>query len=360
MSRIDDDHDAVRQAERIAEQKRMEERHREGRKVADSAFARLVSDGQKQQGQAQRQSIHRGYVSEADAKFLERADSVSAERVKEDGGRILGGRWGTRSADRKPHVVLREWVARSPEEAESAKGFLEGKGISKELLKEQGERQAVLENQEQVKRQAEQATKLQRSDRAVSKQEFREQAEAGKKSALQTEGQLGARSAQAKTDTKKQAEAMAEARNAHAEEKGLHRRQTLDGKRLGKEAHEGLGTLLSTNPAFMEPAPIVRPKLTSDSERLRRIASEIAQKIVERVRVGTNKAGDAEFQIDLRSDVLSGLSLKVSASGGKISVVFSGSNKNALKSIEEQSEALRNALDVRGLTLADMKLEMIS
>jgi len=111
---------------------------------------------------------------------------------------------------------------------------------------------------------------------------------------------------------------------------------------------------------LMEPAPIVRPKSTGDSERLRRIASEIAQKIVERVRVGTNKAGNAEFQIDLRSDVLSGLSLRVSASAGKIDVVFSGSDRNSLKTVEEQSEALRTALDVRGLTLSNIKFEMTS
>lgn len=362
MSRIDDDREAVRQAERVAEQRRMEDRRRVDRQAGDSAFSRLVSDAQQQQGQVQRQSINRGHDSEADTKFLEKADPSSSERAKEDRERMLG-RYGVlakRPGDRETHAVLRELMGQSPEEAESAKLFAErNKTISRKQLEEQGARQAVLENQEQARKHSEQATKLQQSDRELSKAEAREQAEVGQKSASQTESQLGARSAQAKGDAGKQTEAEAEARSAHLEEKSAHKQQASDGKRLGKEAHEGLGTLLSTNPAFMEPAPIVRPKSTGDSERLRRIASEIAQKIVERVRVGTNKAGNAEFQIDLRSDILSGLSLRVSASGGKINVVFSGSNKNALKTVEEQSEALRNALDVRGLTLTDMKFEMI-
>jgi hypothetical protein len=111
------------------------------------------------------------------------------------------------------------------------------------------------------------------------------------------------------------------------------------------------------NPALMAPVPVAKPKPNTGSEKLRAIANEIAQKIVERVRVGTNGAGAAEFQIDLRSNVLSGLSIKLSAKNGKISAVFSGSDREVLKMIEEQSEGLKSALNGRGLKLEDLRFE---
>ncbi|MFP2932842.1 flagellar hook-length control protein FliK [Pyxidicoccus sp. 3LG] len=128
----------------------------------------------------------------------------------------------------------------------------------------------------------------------------------------------------------------------------------------GKDKKEGGAEMapgFRFNPALMAPVPVAKPKDTAGSERLRAIATEIAQKIVERVRVGTNAAGNAEFQIDLRGDVLSGLSIKVSAKNGKISAVFSGSNREVLKMLEEQRDGLKTALGGRGLKLEDVKFE---
>lgn len=128
----------------------------------------------------------------------------------------------------------------------------------------------------------------------------------------------------------------------------------------GKDKKEGgteMGPGFRFNPALMAPVPVAKPKDTAGSERLRALASEIAQKIVDRIRVGTNAAGNAEFQIDLRSDVLSGLSIKVSARNGKISATFSGTNREVLKQLEEHGEGLRTALSGRGLKLEDLKFE---
>jgi flagellar hook-length control protein FliK len=111
------------------------------------------------------------------------------------------------------------------------------------------------------------------------------------------------------------------------------------------------------NPALMAPVPVQQAKQTGGSEKLRALANEIAQKIVERVRVGTNAAGKAEFQIDLRSNVLSGLSIKVSSSNGRISAKFMASDKEVLKLLRDQSDSLKQALTGRGLTLDELKIE---
>ena len=127
----------------------------------------------------------------------------------------------------------------------------------------------------------------------------------------------------------------------------------------GKDKKDGAEAAASFrfNPALMAPVPVAKPKPTSGSERLRAIANEIAQKIVERVRVGTNAAGNAEFQIDLRNDVLKGLSIKLSTKNGKIHATFSGSDKEVLKLLEGQRETLKNALAGRGLTLEELRIE---
>ena len=49
--------------------------------------------------------------------------------------------------------------------------------------------------------------------------------------------------------------------------------------------------------------------------------------------------------------------MKVSAKNGKITAVFSGSDKGVLKMLEEQSESLKTALSARGLTLETLKTE---
>ena len=127
----------------------------------------------------------------------------------------------------------------------------------------------------------------------------------------------------------------------------------------GKDKKDGAEAAASFrfNPALMAPVPVAKPKPTSGSERLRAIANEIAQKIVERVRVGTNAAGNAEFQIDLRNDVLKGLSIKLSARNGKIHATFSGSDREVLKMLEGQRETLKTALAGRGLTLEELRVE---
>ncbi|MBM4381683.1 MAG: flagellar hook-length control protein FliK, partial [Deltaproteobacteria bacterium] len=111
------------------------------------------------------------------------------------------------------------------------------------------------------------------------------------------------------------------------------------------------------NPALMAPVPVAQKRDLAGSDRLRRIANEIAQKIVERVRVGTNRAGASEFQIDLRQDVLSGLSIKVSSRHGRISMVFAGRDGDTLKQLEAQADGLKEALSQRGLQLEQMKFE---
>jgi hypothetical protein len=108
----------------------------------------------------------------------------------------------------------------------------------------------------------------------------------------------------------------------------------------------------------MAPAPLATPRATLVSDKLRALATELAQKMVERVRVGTNELGNSEFQIDLRSEVLAGLQIRVSCGKGRrISASFSSADVEVLKQLKAEAEGLRKALTARGLTLDEIKIE---
>ena len=109
--------------------------------------------------------------------------------------------------------------------------------------------------------------------------------------------------------------------------------------------------------ALMMPPPLARPRETG-AGRMSSMTKEIVDKIVSRVLVGHNSAGNAEFRIDLKTNVLKGLSIKVSAGRGKkISAVFSGSDHEALAALKGASSELKDALRARGLTLDDLVFE---
>jgi hypothetical protein len=81
VSRVDDDRDAARVAERVAIQKRAEETKRKEGQAADSQFARLVQ-GQKTEAQkGQKQATEaKGVAKSAIARLLEKRKTTSPRR----------------------------------------------------------------------------------------------------------------------------------------------------------------------------------------------------------------------------------------------------------------------------------------
>ena len=58
-----------------------------------------------------------------------------------------------------------------------------------------------------------------------------------------------------------------------------------------------------------------------------------------------------------RSNVLAGLSINVSSRNGRIKAVFSGSDRDVLKMLEEHREGMKAALVARGLTVEELRIE---
>lgn len=330
MSRVDDDRQAARAAERQMEARRNEELQKNKKSTEQSTFKKLVGQ---QQTQAQ---VHQQKASEKDAdlgksviaSLLEGAEAKASDETK-----------GKRETQNSFTNKLKLKTA--------------GENVSQTSRNEGEHQQKVGEGSQQLDQQG---SKLAQTDKGNTARSL----EGRKADAAHTREALEERHEASELNASGGAGAAGGARGEKGDLKADADKggggQGGSGQKDGKDS-PAMQPGFRFNPALMAPVPVAKQKDVSGSERLRKVANELAQKIVERVRVGTNAAGKIEFQIDLRSDVLKGLSVKVSSHNGKIKAVFQGSDKDVLKMIEEQKEALTQALSSRGLSLEDFKVE---
>lgn len=305
MSRVEDDRQAERAAEVRAQEKRLQETKARQRQEGASSFSKLV---QQQKADAR---VAQQKAEQPPAQTL--AKSVLSRLQEGKGGDVRGVQRQTGKAEADSVLEGRQSeLARSAGETRAQQG-------------EQGVSRSRVESRE---------TDTRKSDETIQRRG--EESEQSNETAA-----AGAQASRGKGPIRT---------NADGGGKG--------GGGDGQEKKDGdIAPGFRFNPALMAPVPVAQPRTTAGSERMRAIANEIAQKIVERVRVGTNALGNAEFQIDLRGDVLNGLSIKLSARNGKIHAVFSGKDRDVLKLIEGQREGLKSALASKGLTLENMRVE---
>lgn len=304
MSRVDDDHNARRIQEQLA-LKRMNEQKLNEKKDEASRFSNRLATAKPQEAH-QQQDVRGEKRTVAQEAF---------DRLRAKAG--VGSSQEAQASREKPTT----FGGRLQQAEQQQQSVFKGRA-------ETGQAQEARNTE--VRREGDRETRNSTEDRNKSiSQSSDKQALAadGKADALRTEGERGGRGSGG------------------------------DSKDQGGGEREAAAASFRFNPALMAPAPVARPRETATSDRLRQIANEIAQKIVERVRVGTNSTGAAEFQIDLRGNVLSGLSIKISAKNGKINASFKGSDKEVMKLLQENAGQLRTTLAGRGLTLGDVSFE---
>lgn len=326
MARIDDDRESQRANERLLQEMRKQELRAKDKASADNAFAQRL---RKSQGEQQANARARNALDQA----AQGADALSFEALlleaaAESSGSDPGSQ--AQGSQREQQQSLAQKLRRG-DSREAEHG-----------LAEKGEDSSAASYAEGVKG----------GDR------LRADAGADGRAGDQRDSSRGLN--QKGEDLKQGAFAGKAARGAGPLETDQDGGSEQGGKGSGQDSKGGnpggVPAGFRFNPALMAPVPVAQAK-PAGSERLRALANEIAQKIVERIRVGTNAAGAAEFQIDLRSNVLSGLSIKVSGGNGKIRATFSGNDKEILRLLRDQAETLKAALGGRGLTLEELKIE---
>lgn len=334
MSRIDDaDRQAQRAAERMALEKRQQEDRTKKRQEGESAFAKLVQQGQSQTKQTQQsrqtQNVAQQYAQATQHDEVTQPRGIVGEAIAQADEAHAKG---TQDAARQQK--LGKAFNERLKQAHAGEGERASEGRTRDAGREGMAAQGRTGDQQTSDVRAE----ARREDARMGRDSLSERGEA----AL-AKGAQGGGAARGKGELK-------------ADQDGGGKGGS-GGQSKDQQGGTNLGAGFRFNPALMAPVPVAKPKETVGSDRLRQLANEIAQKIVERVRVGTNAAGMAEFQIDLRSNVLSGMSIKVSGGNGKIKLAFSGGDKEVLKLLEQSAENLKTALGGRGLTLEELKIE---
>jgi hypothetical protein len=314
MSRVDDDRQAEQIQQRLLQEKLRAESKNKDVRNGENAFSKLVQQSQTAKAQTQqKQETKQSLAQQVFARLKENTQGAESANTRQ-----TGERQETKGVQERVETSLTGESERLSEgqQADSAQGesMTADRKSGQETTEARGESRTSESRSEGDAKADERSASLRGAGRSAMKGELKSDSDS-------SGGQGGGNK-----DNKQGGEAAASA-----------------GFRF--------------NPALMAPVPVAKPKPSTGSDKLRAIANEIAQKIVERVRVGTNGTGAAEFQIDLRSNVLSGLSIKLSSKNGKIQATFSGSDRDVLKMIEEQSEGLKSALQGRGLKLEDLRFE---
>jgi len=85
-----------------------------------------------------------------------------------------------------------------------------------------------------------------------------------------------------------------------------------------------------------------------------RLSQQVLDKIIQNVRIGINRKGEKEIQIDLHERIFRGLKLRVTEKGGKVNVHFRMVDKKGRALFEKNSDAIRDALASKGIDVEEI------
>lgn len=86
------------------------------------------------------------------------------------------------------------------------------------------------------------------------------------------------------------------------------------------------------------------------------LTQQVLDKIVQYVRIGINREGDKEIQLDLHQKIFRGLKLRVIAREGKVGVHFHTADKKGREVFEKNSDAIRDALAKKGIEVDELTI----
>jgi len=86
------------------------------------------------------------------------------------------------------------------------------------------------------------------------------------------------------------------------------------------------------------------------------LSQAIINKLVQYVRLGINRMGDKEIQIDLHEKVFRGLKLRVTSHKGKVDVHFMTADAKTRSIFEKNTDSIRDALEKKGILVEDIRV----
>lgn len=86
------------------------------------------------------------------------------------------------------------------------------------------------------------------------------------------------------------------------------------------------------------------------------LSQQILNKLVQFVRIGINRKGEKEIQIELHERIFRGLKLRVIARGGNVGILFRTSDPKGRKTLEDNKEQLQDALAKKGIKIDEIMI----
>lgn len=84
------------------------------------------------------------------------------------------------------------------------------------------------------------------------------------------------------------------------------------------------------------------------------LSQAILNQLVQYVRIGINRMGEQEIQIDLHEKIFRGLKLRVTARKGKVDVHFLTADSKTRGVFEKNKDAIRDALEKKGILVEEI------
>ncbi len=88
----------------------------------------------------------------------------------------------------------------------------------------------------------------------------------------------------------------------------------------------------------------------------KQLSQEILNQLVRYVRIGLNKEGNKEIELDLHKEVFKGLRLRLTANHGKVSVHFLTANSDVRELFKRETSKIEGALVARGIAVQEIKV----
>lgn len=86
------------------------------------------------------------------------------------------------------------------------------------------------------------------------------------------------------------------------------------------------------------------------------LTQKILNRIIQYVRIGINKKGEKEIQLELHERIFRGLKLRVVAREGKVGVFLRTANAKGRDALEKNKEALLKALSDKGIDVDELEI----
>ncbi len=86
------------------------------------------------------------------------------------------------------------------------------------------------------------------------------------------------------------------------------------------------------------------------------LTQAVLNQLVQYVRVGINRMGDKEIQIDLHEQIFKGLKLRVTSHEGKVDVHFMAADSKTRTLFEKNRDSIRDALEKKGILVEDIRV----